>query len=68
MTNFRLLLIGDADEWQQIYVKDFLKANVDGLTREDAVHIAALRVGDAYHGGGGASPQWWVIRVGRVFT
>jgi hypothetical protein len=41
----------------------FIAENTDGLTPEDVTAIEALRVGESFTGGGGASIAWTVTRT-----
>ena len=54
----RVDLDGDVHETT---LGEFLADNLSTLPDIDA--LVALRVGETYHGGGGASPEWSVTRL-----
>ncbi|MFI5296637.1 MAG: hypothetical protein ACHREM_00950 [Polyangiales bacterium] len=46
---------------------DFLDANVEGIGGDEAAKICALKLGETYKGGGGASVEW-MLTVTQVGT
>jgi hypothetical protein len=52
----------DGDE-SHLTCNEFFETNADLVGSEVEDTIRSLRVGEAYHGGGGAQPEWTVRRV-----
>jgi hypothetical protein len=44
-------------------VEDFIAKYRGGMWTAEVSIVRALAVGELYHGGGGATPEWRVVRV-----
>jgi hypothetical protein len=44
-------------------VEGFITKHRDGMWSAEVDEVRALAVGETHHGGGGATPEWRVVRV-----
>jgi hypothetical protein len=44
-------------------VEDFIVKHRDGMWTAEVSIVRALGVGETHHGGGGATPEWRVVRI-----
>jgi hypothetical protein len=47
---------------EAVDIAEFVYANRDGLHPDDIREILSLQVGETFHGGGGACPEWSITR------